>query len=436
MTIQGQSTALGGSVDVNSGAVNHSFAINRGAGQLIDDFLLGAHQIGVGTASSDPIQVTIPSCPAGGLGYNYGSPDTVVCNSIPSGAIGGSQQTFSGTSVTVPGLSTTVITYGCFNSSGVPITPSTGSISGTTPNNVSFTFATSQGAGSYCNITAGGGGDTVAVAGTDIPGDVANFNATTPAIPVSAMPGGILAIPQADTGNPTTNISHYTVGFVPRPASQRRWGGWYENGTTTVGTGFADVPASAVSGGTSLSNSTATSTFPMAADLYLGSATAASYGTIHGQSIWRRNGNALYAETTILATSLTAQRIRFGWTSNAIGTQWASLQPTGDYAELVFDAATSSDWICQSAQAGTKNQVITTTAPAANTIYVLQLYFSGASDSNFTALVNGVSVCGTYTTDLPTATSFLIAYAGIEDVAGGTAANLYIGPVYLEGGSN
>ena len=291
-------------------------------------------------------------------------------------------------------------------------------------------------------VTAGavlltdGGVIPITVGGSALSGTTANLNATTPAAP-NSVPGAINVTPQADTGSPTTNVSNYVAGFVPRPASQRRWGGFSSTSAAPVNTGFAGAYLTSSVGGTT-TYAVSSSTFPMNYMQWAIAAAANNYTSWHGQNMFRRNGNSYYAETTIYISSLTGQRFKFSTTSNStdLAQLVTNLQPAGDYAELVYDNATdATHWICQSAQGGTTHQVISSVTLAATTIYTIQMFFSGASDANFNVLVNGVSVCGTYTTDLPTAATFTHLMIGMASI-GGQAANVIIGPTYEEGGNN
>jgi hypothetical protein len=228
------------------------------------------------------------------------------------------------------------------------------------------------------------------------------------------------------------------AGLLSRPQSQRRWGGLVPLAASIGATGFGALWTATASTGGTVSYNAPSTAFPQANVESVIAAVPGDYeGFQDGVANWRRNGNSLYGEVTILLTSLTGNRFKFYVSSNADTTQIPTLQPTGDYAELVFDAATdASHWICQSAAAGTKNQVITSTTLSANTLYTIQMYFTGASDSNLNILVNGTSVCGTYTTDLPTATTFMRWGIGAETVAGSPTFNLFMSSIEVEGGSN
>jgi hypothetical protein len=84
ITINGQAIGFGGSGNVNAGAATHSLAINKGNGSAQTGLLLGANQIPIGAAGSDPAASTIPTCTGQSLTFSgtppltCGSPSSVL----------------------------------------------------------------------------------------------------------------------------------------------------------------------------------------------------------------------------------------------------------------------------------------------------------------------------------------------------------------------
>lgn len=62
VTYNGQTVNPGGSGNVNVGAGAHSVALNQGNGNAITGLALGASQIPIGVAASDPAASTLPTC--------------------------------------------------------------------------------------------------------------------------------------------------------------------------------------------------------------------------------------------------------------------------------------------------------------------------------------------------------------------------------------
>lgn len=281
-------------------------------------------------------------------------------------------------------------------------------------------------------ITGGGSGGALEVNGSALAGSTANLNGGTP-----PAPAGSQAVTfQVDSGSPTTNISAYVSGLVPRPASQRRSGGFFANSNSgfNADKGYADH---------FLSSPTATSGAETSLQPYRTTVVTTGTGTnslasVSGDLTWRRNSalpNNLHVETRLTISSVTGDRAAFCYTSNAVSAQMASVSPAGDYFCLEFDSATNGGkWLCVSAAAGT-----TTTTDSSTTVdtnpHLVQLDFIGA-DASATATVDGVSVCGNVTATLPTSGVFLRALLAVDNLSSGSAISLNIGPFYVEGGSN
>jgi hypothetical protein len=74
---------------VNSGAANHSVAVNHGNGAAIGGAALGANQLLLGAAGADPGAASLPSCAdSAGNHLNYSGGSFSCGTSVPASAAG------------------------------------------------------------------------------------------------------------------------------------------------------------------------------------------------------------------------------------------------------------------------------------------------------------------------------------------------------------
>lgn len=117
VTYNGQAVAAGGSGNVNSGAANHSVAINKGAGSAIGGVALSNDQVLQGSTGADPAASALTNCPIGNVSY---ATSTHVFGCAPS-VVSAVIQTISGDTTIGSGADGTWITKAVtMPSSGCP----------------------------------------------------------------------------------------------------------------------------------------------------------------------------------------------------------------------------------------------------------------------------------------------------------------------------
>ncbi len=304
------------------------------------------------------------------------------------------------------------------------ITPTTSTIDGAT----SLALTQNQGVCIFSDGTnyftgcrgtgGGGGGTTINVNGAALAGTTGNLSNSTPAAPTNT-PGGINVTWQKDSGSPSTNVSGYLLGAVPRPASKRRWAA-LQGGVSGSG-GVLGALESAVQ------------TSPGAAAGWTSTSQPENtpYGTVatigSNAGIEAANSNEwgiatnIHFEMKFKLDTTSSVRMWAGIAGTVLATMLGSDTPAQNFAALRFSTVASDTTFKCVTGNGTTTTVVDTTIAPGTSFHVVQIDFNDAVP-NVSFTLDGTSRCSSpITTTLPTQGTAVEWLGGVQTEAAASA---------------